>query len=114
MVKDANPTKEFLTVKLKPIDLEVCPLPIIIGYSPMWQVEAYTLNVFYKANWLCKALVAIITYVIGLITFWKSKLSFVLYKIWSCPLMTGEYPSISVGPRFFNMTFKWCTLQHIK
>ena len=35
MVQDANPTKEFLTVKLKPIDLEVRPLPIIIGYIPM-------------------------------------------------------------------------------
>ena len=35
MVQDTNPIKEFLIVKLKPIDLEVCPLPIIIGYIPM-------------------------------------------------------------------------------
>ena len=33
MTQDANSTKEFLTAKLKPIDLGVCLLPIIIGNS---------------------------------------------------------------------------------
>ena len=54
VIQDVNPTKEFLTVKLK--QLRVCLLPIIFGNSPVWQINA---NVLHITNCQHKTLVAI-------------------------------------------------------